>query len=528
MKKKITAFFLGLCFAATVLETLLRIPEFFHDSDRRTLDRSSFKILTLGNSHTFGLGADPAFTYPAQLESSLKKTFPCRSISVINPARPNMTTALILQELPQLLQTHRPDAVYVMAGEPNIWNSTGYSGHVSSRLPELKTLRIFRYLFLQETNYTHNTGNTLLNAYRWIPYLLMDPSTPVHFPSDVLEAAIRDWKIQLKASPDTEKFAFLAWVYSIKGDHINMLESVKASMAKGEYFYLAEMALDKFSDDSRAAKLKRELLTKNISTMEHRQITDWIRTGKLSEKNAEKLLRRTLSTYPYHVNSIEQLWKLLLNQGRYLELAEIQIWLLNRNPLTSRRTPFTLMNIALKRPMETDLREKTQRVFDQAADEFRRDFPGESARIHQDTASIHDWTLEDLRRITSEIRNKNVPVFLQTYPPDLMSANRSWVDNLILEVGKAESVPVLDTYSEILKEVSPEHRFGIFSSDRKHLNERGYALISRQMLNHIVQNFGKDLDDLGNAHENTPCKRPVSKCTYNDKTFRFQSRRQIP
>ena len=66
-------------------------------------------VLALGDSITFGTGADPAAAYPAQLAA-------LTGWNVVNAGVPGDTAAQALERVPALLAEHRPSLVIVSIG----------------------------------------------------------------------------------------------------------------------------------------------------------------------------------------------------------------------------------------------------------------------------------------------------------------------------------------------------------------------------------------------------------------------------
>jgi acyl-CoA hydrolase len=74
----------------------------------RALPRDSI-VLALGDSITYGTGAEPAAAYPAQLAA-------LTGWRVVNGGVPGDTAAQALERLPALLAEHRPELVIVSLG----------------------------------------------------------------------------------------------------------------------------------------------------------------------------------------------------------------------------------------------------------------------------------------------------------------------------------------------------------------------------------------------------------------------------
>ena len=73
-------------------------------------------ILCLGDSHTFGIGADAAHSYPRQLEGLLQAQWPAQAIRVVNAGVPGFNSSQVLHRLEGHLREAQPDLVLVLVG----------------------------------------------------------------------------------------------------------------------------------------------------------------------------------------------------------------------------------------------------------------------------------------------------------------------------------------------------------------------------------------------------------------------------
>ncbi|MGH7151385.1 MAG: SGNH/GDSL hydrolase family protein, partial [Planctomycetota bacterium] len=80
---------------------------------------SGFRVLCLGDSSPFGVGADPDRVFARIPEERLAPSLPGRRVEVVNGGVPGYTIAQGLHRLRELLGRLRPDAVVVMFGAMN-------------------------------------------------------------------------------------------------------------------------------------------------------------------------------------------------------------------------------------------------------------------------------------------------------------------------------------------------------------------------------------------------------------------------
>lgn len=79
------------------------------------------RVLTLGDSNTYGLYLPADQGYPAQFEALWNETVDDPKVEVINMGYPGTNSSVLLKNLPGLLQTFHPDFVFVMVGVNDFW-----------------------------------------------------------------------------------------------------------------------------------------------------------------------------------------------------------------------------------------------------------------------------------------------------------------------------------------------------------------------------------------------------------------------
>lgn len=114
--------FIGIVSAILVLEIGLRLGGVVYYRYRLGAPRSGdpgYRILSVGDSYTFGTGAPKGDSYPEQLERILRRAHPDRRYSVINRGVPGRNTSELASRLESMLSAYRPDLVIVLIGHNN-------------------------------------------------------------------------------------------------------------------------------------------------------------------------------------------------------------------------------------------------------------------------------------------------------------------------------------------------------------------------------------------------------------------------
>ena len=119
---KYVAWFLAILLA---LELLLQTAAFFiHENAWRAKTQfltGHLRVLALGDSNTYGLYLDTRDSYPAQLEQLWNRKHPEQPIEIINLGYPGSNSFRLRANLPQMLDTFKPDVVLIMIGFNDFW-----------------------------------------------------------------------------------------------------------------------------------------------------------------------------------------------------------------------------------------------------------------------------------------------------------------------------------------------------------------------------------------------------------------------
>jgi lysophospholipase L1-like esterase len=111
------------------------------------------RILCLGDSFTYGVGAERGKSYPKQLQDKLDKISKCK-VQVINRGVPGLNSGYIREHFEENLMKYRPHAVLFMGGINNHWNATdaftrgdapGAGQRLHSVLSEFRVYKLVSY-----------------------------------------------------------------------------------------------------------------------------------------------------------------------------------------------------------------------------------------------------------------------------------------------------------------------------------------------------------------------------------------------
>jgi len=85
-------------------------------------DGEAVTILSVGDSHTYGLPLPREDAYPAQLEAALTARHPNTNLRVINLGTPGLNSTFVANRLERQMFQLRPELVIVWVGVNNMWN----------------------------------------------------------------------------------------------------------------------------------------------------------------------------------------------------------------------------------------------------------------------------------------------------------------------------------------------------------------------------------------------------------------------
>jgi len=175
MKRRILAFLLGLFTVVICIEIALRIIGIVHLKNATTYNNdirnSDYRILCIGDSLTFGIGASEGKDYPRQLEHILNSNLNKYSFAVVNRGVGSYNTSQILNNLPNWIEESAPNLVIILAGCANAWNYWGYQDYLEKGSIKIKPhdmlyrIRIFKLIKLIRNEITSTIFNDWIIKY---------------------------------------------------------------------------------------------------------------------------------------------------------------------------------------------------------------------------------------------------------------------------------------------------------------------------------------------------------------------------
>jgi len=176
-------------------------------------------VLCLGNSHTFGAGAELHQSYPARLQQLFDKRYGPGQVRVINAGKIALNSSELLQILDHQLESFKPDFVILQTGEPNQWNRKLYASFLQRHgltVPggrislgwdtQLRSVQFLRYILFGRPEAPSAAPffvemKDIKNSAIYRRFFAMGPGTPR---TKALDKEITDLVVQLAPTVGTE------------------------------------------------------------------------------------------------------------------------------------------------------------------------------------------------------------------------------------------------------------------------------------------------------------------------------------
>jgi lysophospholipase L1-like esterase len=158
-RERAVALLVGTVLTVGVAEVTLRGLGYAMSLRQKAVGGAEITLLCEGDSFTYGIGGA---SYPEQLETMLNDKHGEGTVRTVNAGVPGLNSALLADELEAHLREYRPDAVLVIVGENNNWNSIrlGDGGAPSwwTRVDAaLLHSRVYKFLRVAAVGWRHGT-----------------------------------------------------------------------------------------------------------------------------------------------------------------------------------------------------------------------------------------------------------------------------------------------------------------------------------------------------------------------------------
>lgn len=527
--KKIIAVFFGVIFVFVSAELILRgIGTIYHLQHGVDVDETVFKrtgdkvILFLGNSFTLGSGAPPGFGYPDHLRKMLDQKYGKGKYQIVNKGRGNVNTRYILENLKKNLDEVEPDLVVMMAGQPNRWNYYGYGDYVQeidgkeetlwqkaySLLDRSKVYKFFALLDKHRSDedfqiYKHDEKRPMMSGLFWIAGLQTGNQYVVQrMTRKEGEEAEKALKI-LTQYPDHSRAAY--YFLGLISHHVlhhpenTAYYFKKALEAAGDNFdYTTYQDLYHYPDDgfwskidpALYAELKKNALKYYPGDKIFSQLDTYFQTTYKPKENLEEFFKLAIKTHPTFGKSYRELAEIYLSEQKAFGAAEVikqGIW---ANPFSVQFDLFSRLEYIKFNFSHAKLTEK----IDEFIKKFSETYPTEAHRTAiRNKEDLKRWIYFDNSKIIKQVRARNIPIVLQTYPPERVHPEMV-VNQTILEISKDLNVPLSNTYKFFKEEVFTKYEREKFYSnqfgpDDSHLNATGYYVLAKLLYADLVK-FG--------------------------------------
>ncbi len=130
--------------------TFAALPNLAPESFARQKGTSTFRILCLGESTTAGFPFESQVPFPAQLREILAHAYPHKRIEVLNAGISAISSYVVLDLLPELLQEANPDLIVAYLGHNEFY---GVYGSGSTLFPAKKRALVTTMLRLQHLHF---------------------------------------------------------------------------------------------------------------------------------------------------------------------------------------------------------------------------------------------------------------------------------------------------------------------------------------------------------------------------------------
>lgn len=512
------AFGLGIIFVFALAEIGIRIwgNLAFQRMTSQKTGNVKFRILCMGNSHTFGSGVPQGKAYSYVLENFFAEERPGFNVSVANAGIGNANTSILIERFPTFVKEGKPDLVLTMAGEPNIWNKYGYA-HFEKKITGKNRFdwkiffghsRFIRWLlYLPYLNQEKKERSFDLDreAFRILARqeeghlkLHLDPNEAKRI-HHVVKAFLK----KNEGKPLRSRFIFYYILASLNVEPGNNLHYLEECVRYGNgNNYLAVTMIDswiKLEKQKDILKKLKELRKQALAEYEGETnlqheldaalLSIYPRTYKPQDIRFLEKVSRNFLYGAMITNTLARYYMSIENNVKALQLLEE---MLKNNPFTyTDRGSFLMISYLADQPhIKQPVRDAAAKV----RREYSLKYPDEAHRFTELNANLlSEWIVYDLGRLNREITSSGALSVFQTYHWIRNMEEGENVNRAIRKFSKKEKVALLDTNQVFRKELAQSGDVESFFTQQfgpndSHPSEKGHRLIARIIYDYLNDN----------------------------------------
>lgn len=452
-------------------------------------------ILCLGDSMTFGSGADAQHSYPRQLERLLQQRWPERDFRVINAGKPGFNSSQVLHRLPAQLRELHPDLVLLMIGGSDTINFREVDRaeiqgadvswphrlqfFLKQGLSHLRLYRLGAFVFRSlpaaeqgaDVDYASNDRQRSEEAgSRPLPN---QPSEWVEDAEGLEDASEALWA-QAETYMEQRQFAQAqhAWERVIAQEPARADAYVQLARAQ-----VSHGAFDEALTTARAA------LTFEANAVEAYMILGEAFSGQHHWEQAQAMYQRAVELEPSHdwawfwyASTSEQVGQIALSRQLWGEAFRRSY---NQNALA---------NLGRSYPDAHEGREAMRILLDEVEASADQDAAFWQPYEHLVSSGTHESVGEqlvehNLERIVSLVTTHGVQLGIVTYPNH---PGDKWMNRAMREVAVRHPSVLFVDAAESLWSVFESAGAELTGSDGWHPNAQGYALFARYVVDALV------------------------------------------
>ncbi|MCF7887199.1 MAG: tetratricopeptide repeat protein [Candidatus Omnitrophica bacterium] len=205
---------------------------------------------------------------------------------------------------------------------------------------------------------------------------------------------------------------------------------------------------------------------------------------KQKSEGAIKLFKKVIKADPDYPKNYRYLGEIYFFQKNYEEAIKWFIKGVKADPnyrnIEENRNYFYIRNIYAS---------TSNKRVKEVIDNFIREFSGISPSVSENllfltNREIWEWAESDIKEIIRIIREKEIKMILQNYPPNMTGRKKS-INGILRKIADDFNIPFVDNEKQFLQEMRINNN-DFFVSDG-HCNAKGYGLMAMNIYNVIIK-----------------------------------------